>query len=236
MGPKVDPEGYYKSFCGDVKDPLQRERCKGYIDQCVAHLEKIGDRDQSTYGLVSVNGKKIEKLDFDRCLGFAKTMSIQGDPAKVVKGGTGEPDPKKVDGGDATKDPKLPTKKSGEKKTAVPKCKASDYGTGSGGKPGWVGSDAHSYGAECFYSKPGDEFYKMQLGQSEMIAEVAAQTKLIGDFCVPGKKDFDYHDFYHGPKPKVEKYVEHLGDKTCVHVFLEWREVSCTSGEIFVCE
>ncbi len=83
MGHKIDSAYYHKKGCGDVKDPAQKGRCEGFVDQCIATLAKIGDMDKSVYQLTPEKGSPVGGMDFDRCISFAKTMSTDKKPGQV---------------------------------------------------------------------------------------------------------------------------------------------------------
>jgi len=83
VGHKIDSAYYHKKGCGDVKDPAQKGRCEGFVDQCIATLAKIGDMDKSVYQLTPEKGSPVGGMDFDRCISFAKTMSTDKKPGQV---------------------------------------------------------------------------------------------------------------------------------------------------------
>jgi|APSaa5957512622_1039677.scaffolds.fasta_scaffold215453_1 hypothetical protein len=86
---------YYAKGCGDVKDPERKKRCEGFVDQCAVTLKEISDADKSVYQLTPEIGNPVGGMDFDRCLSFAKTISMDSKPKQVKRGPAKKSEPAK---------------------------------------------------------------------------------------------------------------------------------------------
>lgn len=79
----IDPWKYYKDKCKGFTDHSENDRCRGYIDQCIAQREIKGYRER-TYELVRSNGKKITSLSsFQDCLSMVPIYALYSEEPGV---------------------------------------------------------------------------------------------------------------------------------------------------------